>query len=521
LTDKTVVIGSRGSDLALWQARFFRDRMQEIGVNTEIKIIKTRGDQIQHLSFDKMEGKGFFTKEIEQALHNKEIDVAIHSHKDLETSPVPGLVVAGVSQREDPSELLLIRTSEVDSTKPFHLKEGAVLGTSSARRKGQITDFRPDVNIKDIRGNVPTRIEKLRRGDFDAILIAFAGVHRLGIDLEGLHVQKLNPSVFIPAPAQGVLAYQCREEDETLIEIIGKLNDAETKTRIDIERGVLSTFGGGCQVPLGAYAEKVGNGYSVRVAHSSDWNAFSNRSIFEAADAEDAKTIFTSLKAEAVKSPVLITKALSKDSFLRHAAHSQGFELQEKPLIKIEGIDFEQPNYDTFGWVFFSSVNAVKHFVKRTEIPGNVKLGAIGEATARALSSLLRPADFTGSGSNIEAVAAEFSAVADGQKVLFPQSAISRQTVQGALSQDQVVNLTVYNTQPSVQQLTENYASIVFTSPSNVQAFFDAGNQWTENCTAIAIGEKTAMALRQHQISPVVGTFPTESEIYSLLARGN
>src|SRR5690606_5377725 len=129
-------------------------------------------------------GKGFFTKEIEEALLSREIDVAIHSHKDLETKPVPGLVVAGGSYRETPAVLLLVRPQSADPSLPMGFRQGAVVGTSSARRKSQIKALRPDIEIKDIRGNVPTRINKLREGQFDAILLAAAGVHRLGLDLK-------------------------------------------------------------------------------------------------------------------------------------------------------------------------------------------------------------------------------------------------------------------------------------------------------------------------------------------------
>jgi hydroxymethylbilane synthase len=132
---KPIVIGSRGSDLALWQANFVKDELKKIGQEVEIKIIKTQGDAIQHLSFDKMEGKGFFTKEIEEALLNKQIDLAVHSHKDLETTSPVGLKIAAVSYREDPSDILLVHKNAIDSQKPLSLKIGAVVGTSSARRK--------------------------------------------------------------------------------------------------------------------------------------------------------------------------------------------------------------------------------------------------------------------------------------------------------------------------------------------------------------------------------------------------
>lgn len=154
-----ITIGSRGSDLALWQAHHVKDRLIGLGADVEIKIFKTQGDKIQHLSLDKLEGKGFFTKELEDALLSNEIDLAVHSHKDLPTVSPEGLIIAAVSEREDPSELILIRKDAVDDSLEFSFKKNAIVGTSSARRKAQLISFRNDVEIKDIRGNVPTRIK--------------------------------------------------------------------------------------------------------------------------------------------------------------------------------------------------------------------------------------------------------------------------------------------------------------------------------------------------------------------------
>lgn len=167
---KTIVIGSRGSDLALWQANYVQAELSKVGVKSEIKIITTKGDKIQHLSFDKIEGKGFFTKELEEALLAKDIDLAVHSHKDLETEQPEGLTIAAVSYREDPADILLIKKEAVDTTQRFNLKQNAIVGTSSARRKAQMLFHRNDISLEDLRGNVPTRVAKLQAGNYDAIL---------------------------------------------------------------------------------------------------------------------------------------------------------------------------------------------------------------------------------------------------------------------------------------------------------------------------------------------------------------
>lgn len=270
-------IGSRGSDLALWQANHVRKQLEELGCSVAITIIKTQGDLIQHLSFDKLEGKGFFTKEIEAALLSKEVDLAVHSHKDLETTPPAGLMIAAVSDREDPSELLLANPGAVDSTELWGLKKNAIIGTSSARRKSQLLALRPDLQIKDLRGNVPTRIKKLKTEGYDAILLAKAGVNRLNLDLSDLHVEVLDPTIFVPAPAQGVLGLQIRTEDSRLAEILSNLNHTYTAQKIELERNVLRLMEGGCQLPLGVYCD----GKTVHVSHSKTSNEAANYSTFE------------------------------------------------------------------------------------------------------------------------------------------------------------------------------------------------------------------------------------------------
>lgn len=270
---KKLRIGTRGSELALWQAHHVQALLKEIDVDSELIIIKTQGDQIQHLSLDKLEGKGFFTKEIEDALLKNEIDIAVHSHKDLETEQPFGLTIAAVSHRADPSELLLIHPDAVDKNNSFGFIQHAIFGTSSSRRKAQMLHYRPDINLKDIRGNVPTRVQKLRERQFDAILLAKAGVDRLQLDLSDLIVVVLDPEQFVPAPAQGVLGLQCRADDNHSIDILKQLNQPEVAELIAVERGVLNKMKGGCHLPLGVYATKKGEDYNARVSYAPSWDA--------------------------------------------------------------------------------------------------------------------------------------------------------------------------------------------------------------------------------------------------------
>lgn len=259
-----IKIGSRGSDLALWQAQHVKQQLENLGCEVSIEIIQTQGDKIQNLSFDKLEGKGFFTKELELALLEGSIDLAVHSHKDLETESPDGLEIVAVSERENPRELLLMHKNAVDQTQKFELMAKATIGTSAARRHSLIQAFRPDLNIQELRGNVPTRIEKLRAGLYDAIVLAAAGVERLKLDLSDLHALVLNPQEMVPAPAQGVLGLQIRTGDAPTRFWVHQLNKPEVEAQIHIERSVLNQMQGGCQLPLGVYND----GHKVFVAYA-------------------------------------------------------------------------------------------------------------------------------------------------------------------------------------------------------------------------------------------------------------
>lgn len=271
--NRPFVIGSRGSELALWQANHIAGLLLNIGFETRIQVIKTQGDLIQNLSFDKMEGKGFFTKEIEDALLRKEIDIAVHSCKDLETHPPDGLCIAAMTTREDPADVILIKPDAYDPQLPLFVSKNIRIGTSSMRRKALIQYIRPDVQLLDLRGNVPTRIQKLREGRYDAIILAAAGIKRLQIHLDALIALALPAQNFVPAPAQGVLALQCRSSDSTLKDILARLHHIETGICASAERALLHALDGGCQLPFGAYCRSENGFYRMSVAFA--------RSMFE------------------------------------------------------------------------------------------------------------------------------------------------------------------------------------------------------------------------------------------------
>lgn len=242
-------------------------------MDSELQIIKTTGDQVQHLSFDKIEGKGFFTREIEEALLRGDIDLAVHSMKDMPTTPPEGLVISAVSYRENPADVLLIRKEILEDQKLLKLPQGAVVGTSSSRRKAQMLDFRPDISLQDVRGNLPTRLEKLRSGAFDAILLAKAGLARLELNLDDLFCLEFNPIEFVPAPAQGVLAWQTCKDDLVTRRILQKIHHPEVSAVTNVERKTLNLLGGGCHMPLGVFCQRdaMGN-YHVHAAMAEQWD---------------------------------------------------------------------------------------------------------------------------------------------------------------------------------------------------------------------------------------------------------
>ena len=261
----TLRIGTRGSDLALWQAHYVQGLLKAMGAETELMIIKTRGDKIVDVPLAQLEGKGFFTKELEDAQLDARVDLAVHSMKDLATEMPEGLVLAALVGREDPREVLLARPGSVDAARReagelLPLPAGARIGTSAARRQAQIRELRPDLEIVDLRGNVPTRVDKLRSGKYDAILLASAGVTRLELPLDDLFAAPLDVDRFVPAPAQGMLAIQCRDE-EPLRSVVARLHCDDAGRAVRVERRLLERLDGGCQLPFGVNVRRDAVGF--------------------------------------------------------------------------------------------------------------------------------------------------------------------------------------------------------------------------------------------------------------------
>ena len=253
-----LIIGSRGSDLALWQANFVKKEIERNNknVSVEIKIIKTKGDKILDVALSKIGDKSLFTKELEVELLNKNIDIAVHSLKDLQTKIPDGLKLAAVSKRHSVEDVLIARKKGMTINT---LAEGAIVGTGSLRRRSQLLHLRPDLKTSELRGNVPSRIEKFLSSNWDAIILARAGVERL--KLQKYISSIISTDEMLPAVGQGALGIEIHETNNLAEEILQTIHHENTYLAVLAERSFLRTLEGGCQVPIGAFAEVKSNGF--------------------------------------------------------------------------------------------------------------------------------------------------------------------------------------------------------------------------------------------------------------------
>ena len=256
---RKIRIGTRGSALALYQANYVQAAL--LGPS-EIVIVRTTGDQRQDVPLDQAGGVGLFTKEIERALLDGRIDLAVHSLKDLPVELPAGLALGAVPLRAAVSDVLLVRPDALDSSQEFPVKAGSRVGTSATRRRALLAQARPDLETVALRGNVPTRVDKLRDGQYEAILLAHAGLSRLALELDDLAVIDLPPDRFVPAPAQGMLAIQCRDEAPWR-DFLGRLHTDEAARPVAAERRLLAALEGGCQLPFGVNVAPEGDAYRL------------------------------------------------------------------------------------------------------------------------------------------------------------------------------------------------------------------------------------------------------------------
>ena len=395
-----VRIGTRGSDLALWQARHVAGRLQADGHEVETCVMKTRGDRIVDVPLTTIEGKAFFTAELEEALLDGRVDLAVHSHKDLPVDGRAGLAIVAVPRRGPAGERLLVARHAHDPEEAFlPLARGACLGTSSPRRAEQVLVLRPDLRVLPLRGNVPTRVQRLREGRFDAIVLAAAGLDRLGLDTTALVDVALPIDLLVPAPAQGALAVQTRADDRELAAICGRiLHDSETARIVAAERSVLAAAGGGCNLPLGCTIEPEGSGFRARVFLGADHPAPGCRARWAEAFAQDLDAVvgaaFHGLVAERPTRcgplrglRVALTGSAAGGTLLGERLSSLGAETVHERVIAFEDLEScdlarRLAALAPGDGLALTSREAARRLAGLSVPPG-VVVGAVGSATGR------------------------------------------------------------------------------------------------------------------------------------------
>ncbi|MCL4151316.1 UNVERIFIED_CONTAM: hypothetical protein GTU68_067001, partial [Idotea baltica] len=493
--NRSIIIGSRGSQLALWQANKVKDKLEQLGLKIQIKIIKTQGDQVQHLGFDKLEGKGFFTKEIETSLLNNSIDIAVHSYKDLPTENTPGLIISANSTRANPFDWIAINPNRRKPAALFELPLGATIGTSSPRRAQQLGTWRPDLKIVPIRGNVPTRLAKAN-SEVDAVVLAAAGLERLQLDLSNHAIFKCMPWHMVPAAAQGVLAYQCRADDAQIQSILAKIHDANAATSIGIERTILNKLEGGCQQPIGVFANYKDKKFNLWCCARNSANKF--KRIYR--NGSNPKDLVQDM-LQAIENPTAKRIFISRDKAdAKHfigAAREAGHQVVATSLIEFHPIDF-QVDLDHIDWLFFSSPRAAQFFFDKYNANdiAHLKIAAIGPGTESALLKLGVEAEFCGEKNNTEKVAHDFLKVSEGMQVLFPQAKNSLQSIQKAIGDKiKATSISIYQNEPKKIVVPNDFDCYACTSPLNAKVVLE--NESKENKRWIAIGSQTAATIQE------------------------
>jgi len=531
-----LVIGSRGSELALAQANGIADRLRAAhpGLAVSIEIIKTTGDRVQDVPLAQVGGKGLFTKEIEVALLEGRIDLAVHSLKDLPVDLSAGLVLAAVPAREDPADVFIgTNGGGLDA-----LPEGARIGTSSPRRAAQLKTHRPDLTLTDIRGNVPTRIEKLRRGEFDGIVLAAAGLRRLGLLTDAMH--RLPPEVMIAAPGQGALGLETRD-DRDVLTCVRALHDRGAEAEITAERTVLAALGGGCQVPLGANARlhdgtmtlravicDIESGDAIRAEATGPaaeavalGNAVAEQLLSQGARALVGASPTGALAGTLRGKRIVVTRARAQAGALAERLEAAGADVIEFPTIEVVAKRPEAaiPPAEGYDGIVFTSANGVRYFAEALAAQGrslaDFREGlvcAVGPATAAAARDHGLPATLTPDAFVADALVPAMAATCgelSGRRFLLPRGNLGSSTLPDALAAAGagVDKCIVYTTRP-VKPAAETVAALAdrppdvltFTSSSTAENFHAAFNDEQRNrlqarCRVAAIGPVSAATL--------------------------
>ena len=533
-----VVIGSRGSELALTQSNYIAERLRAVepGLVVEVRIISTKGDRITDVPLSQVGGKGLFTKELEVALLAGEIDLAVHSLKDLPTELPGGLTVGAIPEREHPADALI----SASGLGLMDLPHGATVGTSSTRRQVQLKALRPDLVLVDLRGNVPTRLKKLETEGLDAIILAAAGLNRLGLSA---HITELlAPEVMLSAVGQGALGIEIREDDETMKALLARIHHGVTAAVATAERALLSAMGGGCQVPLGALAEVEGDALHLRACACSpdgtqvvraarrgpiDAPEMLGRAVAQMLIEGGASAFLRQVSLDALKpkqplagKTVVVTRSESQGSVLSDELSALGAKVIEFPTIAIRRAESigAVPTADVVDWMVFTSANGVEHFAGAVNDQDGafsdyrgVDCCAIGPATAAALRSQGIPVTLTPEKYIAESILEAFARLEGGvagRRFLMPRGNLARPELPEALraAGGEVLEYVVYETTMPVvaaetvaAMLAAKPDMVVFTSSSTARNF------------AEILGDERLTALKESVLFASIGPITTET----------
>lgn len=522
-----LTLGTRTSDLALWQTKHIIERLQALwpGLICDLHPFVTQGDKTQALDkpLPAIGGKGLFTAELERALLAGEIDLAVHSLKDLPVEDAPGLTLGAITSRADVRDALVARNGWTLVTLP----QGAVVGTSSTRRAAQLQALRPDLTIRSIRGNVDTRMRKVLNGDYDATLLALAGLERLG--LADNVTERLSLHVMLPAPGQGALAVQCRADDQATLALLAAIDDLSVRAAVTAERAFLHGLGGGCSAPVAAFAQVQESTDAARLQLEALVASADGQQIIRVTGETSTVTIQAALqlgeqlatqalrqgaaalvgqKAGFIETPaaaparsplagkrVLVTRTQEQSATLLEKLNALGATPILLPTIRIEpvadfaALDAALRTHDRYDWLLLTSANAVTILAERLSALGltapdlrHLQIAVVGPATTDALRACGLTPTFVPQRFEAAEIATGLQKLVGDLhdlRILLPQAAIARQSLAAALTaQGAIVDLIpIYHTLPApfdasvVAELQHGVDVITFTSGSTVRNF--------------------------------------------------
>lgn len=510
-------LGTRGSDLALWQAHFVQSVLAA-EAEVELVIISTEGDEVLDRPLQEVEGVGFFTSRLEQALVDGEIDLAVHSHKDMALKSPEGLVIAAIPERGPVAERLLVHPDAHDPKAPLlPLKRRAKLGTSAPRRAGLLATLRDDVEVVSLRGNVPSRVERVREKRLDAVLLADAGLTRLELDLGGLVSTTLCTSLMVPSPAQGALAVQVREDDTATYELVHRLLHHEaTAACVDAERQVLAWAGGGCHLPLGTLVTpNTTGGFRADLFLGADlpergraprWAEASGETPEQAVEAAWARGGQAEPTRTGPLAPlrVVLVGSATGGTTLGERLEQLGAHVAHEKLLSFEGLKAPElpallARLKPVDVVAVTSGEAARR-LKGQRVPPGVTVAAVGPATAKALvAEGIKPGLVGGGGARDLAKRIE---VGEGGKVLFPCSEKPRPELMSALRARgiEVQPVALYRTVADASSpLVDDVDARIYMSPSAVGASMADGRETTD-VKRISLGGSTSDALQDEDL---------------------